>query len=73
MCYELPLAERLTRWLGALSADGATVLLGDPGRAYLPKDGLREIARYNVPTSLDLEDRTLRETVIWQLGTTIAI
>ncbi|HEY1503912.1 MAG TPA: 50S ribosomal protein L11 methyltransferase [Stellaceae bacterium] len=73
MCYERPLAERLTRWLDALSADGATVLLGDPGRAYLPKDGLREIARYDVPTSLDLEDRTLRETVIWQLGGTIAI
>lgn len=73
MCYERPLAERLTHWLRALSADGGTVLLGDPGRAYLPKDGLSAIARYSVPTSLDLEDRTLRETVIWQLGGTIAI
>ena len=73
MCYERPLADRLTTWLRALASRGATVLLGDPGRAYLPKDGLREIARYNVPTSLDLEDRTLRETVIWQLGGTIAI
>ena len=73
MCYERPLADRLTTWLRALASRGATVLLGDPGRAYLPKDGLREIARYNVPTSLDLEDRTLRETVIWQLGGSIAI
>ena len=73
MCYERPLAERLTAWLRALAARGATVLMGDPGRAYLPKDGLREIARYSVPTSLDLEDRTLRETLIWQLGGTIAI
>jgi predicted nicotinamide N-methyase len=73
MCYERPLADRLTAWLRELAALGATVLLGDPGRAYLPKEGLREIARYDVPTSLDLEDRAMRETVIWQLGGTIAI
>jgi predicted nicotinamide N-methyase len=68
MCYERPLADRLTGWLRALAARGATVLLGDPGRAYLPKQGLTEIARYDVPTSLDLEDRAMRTTVIWQLG-----
>jgi predicted nicotinamide N-methyase len=73
MCYERPLADRLTAWLRQLAARGTTVFLGDPGRAYLPKDGLSEIARYSVPTSLDLEDRTMRETVIWQLGRTIAI
>jgi predicted nicotinamide N-methyase len=73
MCYERPLAERLTAWLRALAARGAMVLLADPGRAYLPKEGLREIARYTVPTSLDLEDRPSRETVIWRLGGTIAI
>jgi len=73
MCYERPLADRLTAWLRTLAANGATVLLGDPGRAYLPKEGLTEIACYTVPTSLDLEDRATRETVIWQLGGTIAI
>ena len=73
MCYERPLAERLTAWLRGLAARDTTVLMGDPGRAYLPKEGLTAIARYTVPTSLDLEDRTMRETVIWQLGGTIAI
>jgi predicted nicotinamide N-methyase len=73
MCYERPLAERLTAWLRQLATQGTTVMLGDPGRAYLPKDGLREIAHYTVPTTLDLEDRTLRDTVIWQLGGTLAI
>jgi predicted nicotinamide N-methyase len=67
MCYERPLAERLTAWLRALAARGVTVLLGDPGRAYLPKDGLRELARYTVPTTLELEDRTSREGVVWRL------
>jgi predicted nicotinamide N-methyase len=67
MCYERPLAERLTEWLKDLARAGVTVLLGDPGRAYLPKEGLREIARYTVPTSLELEDRTSRETIVSRL------
>lgn len=73
MCYERPLADRLVPWLRQLAQRGATVLLGDPGRAYLPKEGLGKIAEYAVPTSLDLEDRTMRETVIWQLSGAIAI
>jgi predicted nicotinamide N-methyase len=43
------------------------VLLADPGRAYRPTDGLVELARYVVPTTLDLEDKTERETVVWRL------
>jgi predicted nicotinamide N-methyase len=67
MCYERPLAERLTAWLKELAQDGATVLLGDPGRNYLPQTGLAALARYRVPTPLDLEDREWREGVVWQL------
>ncbi len=67
MCYERPLAERLTGWLRCLVEDGALVLLGDPGRNYLPKEGLIEVARYTVPTPLDLEDRVTREGVVWRL------
>jgi predicted nicotinamide N-methyase len=66
MCYERPLAERLTAWLKQLAQDGATVLLGDPGRNYLPQTGLEALARYRVPTPLDLEDREWREGVVWQ-------
>ncbi len=67
MCYERPLAERLTRWLRGLAGQGVTVLLGDPGRAYLPVSGLEEYGRYDVPTPLDLEDREIRESVVWRL------
>jgi predicted nicotinamide N-methyase len=66
MCYERPLAERLYAWLEACAATGALVLLGDPGRAYLPK-GLEAMARYEVTTPLELEDRTMRETTVWRL------
>jgi len=68
MCYERPLAERLTAWLRIMAAEGNLVLLGDPGRNYLPKEGLTALARYTVPTPLDLEDRTTREGVVWRLS-----
>jgi predicted nicotinamide N-methyase len=70
MCYERPLAERLTAWLRLLAGRGITVLLGDPGRAYLPTAGLAALARYEVPTPLDLEDRKMREGVVWRLMAT---
>lgn len=68
VCYERPMAERVTRWLQKLAEDGVEILLGDPGRAYLPQGGLTEIARYVVPTSRELEDRDSRDTVVWRLG-----
>lgn len=67
VCYERPMAERVTRWVRRLAARGVDVLLADPGRAYLPTAGLVELARYQVKTSLELEDRELRETVIYRL------
>jgi predicted nicotinamide N-methyase len=65
VCYERPMAERVGQWLAALAAAGTRVLMGDPGRNYLPAAGLSEVARYQVPTSLDLEDRISRETIVW--------
>lgn len=67
VCYERPMAERVTAWLRRVAATGTLVVLGDPGRAYLPKEGLELLGRYDVPTSLDLEDRTMRETNVWRL------
>jgi predicted nicotinamide N-methyase len=68
VCYEQPMATQAVAWLRRRVADGARVLLADPGRTYFPKDGVREIARYDVPTSLDLEDRTIRSTGIFELS-----
>jgi len=67
MCYEKPLAEKLTAWARAAARTGTTVLLADPGRAYKPSDRLAEVGRHIVPTSLDLEDRESRETIIWRV------
>ena len=67
MCYERPLADRLIPWLQWLARGGALVLLGDPGRAYLPKTGLEEVTRSILKTSLELEDRESRDTVVWRM------
>ena len=67
VCYERPMAERVMPWLRRLAGTGALVLMGDPGRNYLPASGLAEVARLVVPTSRELEDRTERETVIWRV------
>jgi predicted nicotinamide N-methyase len=67
VCYEQPMATRVAQWLAALAGRGSLVLLGDPGRAYLPANGLRERARYVVPTSRELEDRDTRDGVVWQV------
>jgi predicted nicotinamide N-methyase len=67
MCYEQPLAARLTAWLRVLARAGATILLGDPGRSYVPTSGLVAQARYTVATSRELEDRESREGVVWRV------
>jgi predicted nicotinamide N-methyase len=67
VCYERPMAEKVIPWFRALAGRGVAILMGDPGRAYLPQSGLLELARYQVPTSLELEDRTRRETIVWRL------
>lgn len=67
VCYERPMAEKVIAWFRTLASRGVAVLMGDPGRAYLPQSGLLELARYWVPTSLELEDRTERETIVWRL------
>ncbi len=58
--YEGPLAERVLPWLRSAAARGTRVLVGDPGRKYLPASGLSELARYDVRTTTTLEDRDVR-------------
>ncbi len=66
VCYEKPMAERVLAWLAQAVASGSDVLIADPGRAYLPRSGLVELAAYDVPTSLDLENRQLMTTRVYR-------
>ncbi|NBB82927.1 MAG: methyltransferase [Alphaproteobacteria bacterium] len=67
VCYERPMAERTIAWLRPLAGAGKTVLLADPGRAYLPTHGLEALATYDVAVPLDLEDREVRRTGVYRL------
>jgi predicted nicotinamide N-methyase len=67
ICYEEPMSSRAMTLLRRIAARGRLALLGDPGRAYLPRSGLLERARYQVPTSRELEDREAREGVVWEV------
>ena len=65
--YERPMAERLLPYLERARASGAHVLVGDPGRAYLPRDRFEMVATYDVPVSRVLEDADVKRTTIWRL------
>jgi predicted nicotinamide N-methyase len=67
VCYEEPMASRAIALLRRIAARGRLALLGDPGRAYLPREGLVELARYVVPVSRELEDREAREGIVWEV------
>jgi predicted nicotinamide N-methyase len=66
ICYQRDIAARVMIWLGTCAARGTVVLIGDPGRAYLPKDQLEAIASYRVPTTRALEDAEIKQTGVWQ-------
>jgi len=65
--YERPMAERLLPYLERARASGAVVLVGDPGRAYLPRDHFEAIASYDVPVSRVMEDADMKRTTVWRL------
>ncbi len=67
VCYEAPMTAHILPWLRRMASD-TEVWLADPGRAYLPRNGLTAFASYRVPTSLELEDRTERQVALYRLG-----
>jgi predicted nicotinamide N-methyase len=67
VCYEAPMTAHILPWLRAM-ARNAEVWVADPGRAYLPREGLTAFAAYRVPTTLELEDRTERQVTLYRLS-----
>ena len=66
VCYEAPMTQHIMPWLRTL-AHTAEIWIADPGRAYMPTAGMTKLATYDVPTTLELEDRTSRTTTIYRL------
>lgn len=66
VCYEAPMTRHILPWLRAMAAR-AEVWVADPGRAYVPRDGVAAFARYVVPTTMELEDRAERGVTLLRL------
>src|SRR2546423_14693705 len=65
--YERDTAARAPAFLDRHAAIGTRVLIGDPGRTYLPKDRLTRLADYSVPVTRELEDLDIKRTTVWEL------
>lgn len=66
--YEQDLAARTHAWLRQAEAAGTAVLIGDPGRSYLPRHSLENLAEYRVKVTRDLEDAEIKWTSVWRLA-----
>jgi predicted nicotinamide N-methyase len=64
VCYEETMAGRMVGWLRLAADRGTCVLIGDPGRNYLP-DGLERLASYRVQTSRELEASEFKESAVY--------
>jgi len=65
--YDARLAERVLPWLRRAQEHDIDVLVGDPGRRYLPTGELLELARYDVRTTTELEDMDRKEGRVYRL------
>jgi predicted nicotinamide N-methyase len=64
VCYAREMTGRVLPYLDAARGAGADVLIGDPGRAYLPSDRLTRVAAYDVP---DADGGAPRRAAVWRL------
>jgi len=65
--YAKPLADRVLPFLDRASAHGGQVLIGDPGRSYLPRSRFHPLASYDVPVIRALEDAARKPAAVWRL------
>jgi predicted nicotinamide N-methyase len=66
--YDAGLAARVLPWLRQALDQDIDVIVGDPGRAYLPVDALVEIGAYDVRTTSDVEDLAFRTARVYRLA-----
>lgn len=65
--YERGLARRVTAFLDRCLDAGIAVLIGDPGRAHLPRARLRIVAEYAVPDFGDAKGAALKPSAVFAL------
>jgi predicted nicotinamide N-methyase len=65
--YDAHLAGRVLSWLHRARDRGIDVLVGDPGRRYLPTDELVELASYDARTTNELDDLERTRSQVYAL------
>jgi predicted nicotinamide N-methyase len=65
--YDRDMASLMLPFLERASQAGALVLVGDPGRAYLPRDRFEQVTTYDVPVERVIEDADVKHTTVWRL------
>ena len=66
--YEKELAARAFAYCHRAAANGATVLVGDIGRKFLPRELMRELAAYEIPVLADLESTAMKNALVLALA-----
>lgn len=64
--FDRAMAAAIIPWFDGLAAEGLDILVGDPGRAYLPTDRLEWLAAYDVPGTRALEDADVKRSTVWR-------
>ena len=64
VCYDRVMTERVLPFLDSARGRGGDVLIGDPGRPYLPHSRLVPLSVVDVP---DTEGTQLRSTTVWRM------
>src|SRR4051794_17615184 len=65
--YEEGFAGVVTPWLRTVRDAGIDVLIGDPGRRFLPLSEIEEVASYEVRTPSALEDQDQHSARVYRL------
>jgi predicted nicotinamide N-methyase len=66
--YDKSFADQLVPWFETLLKAGVEVVVGDPGRAYCPRERMHALAAYQVPVTRVLEDAEVKKTTVWSFS-----
>jgi predicted nicotinamide N-methyase len=65
--YEQTPARLFRAMLERCHANGSTILAGDPGRTYFPRDAFKQVAEYDVTTTTEIENNPMKSARVWTL------
>lgn len=65
--YEQTPAKLFRAMLERCHVNGSTILAGDPGRTYFPRDAFKQVAEYAVETTTEIENHPVKSARVWTL------